>query len=98
MTDRNIEFKTEFKFDDCKHKTHLKFDFYIPSKKLCIEFNGLQHYKVVSFFGGEESYQETIKRDKIKEEYCKSNDIKLLTIKYNLEKERVKEIIYQYLS
>ena len=98
LSDRNIEFKTEFKFDDCKYKTHLKFDFYIPSKKLCIEFNGLQHYMVVPFFGGGKSYQEIIKRDKIKKEYCKLNNIKLLTIKYNLERERIKEIIYQYLS
>lgn len=98
LIDRNIEFKTEFKFNDCKYKTHLKFDFYIPSKNLCIEFNGLQHYKVVQFFGGEEYYKEIIMRDKIKEEYCESKDIKLLIIKYTIERERINDIISQYLS
>lgn len=98
LYEMNIDFKTEHKFDDCKYKTHLKFDFYIPSKNICIEFNGLQHYKIVPFFGGEEYYKEIIMRDKIKEEYCKSKNIKLLTIKYTLERERINDIIFQYLS
>lgn len=75
----------------------MKFDFYIPSKNLCIEFNGLQHYKPVDFFGGEFYYNEIIKRDKIKEEYCLSNNIKLLTIKYGTKKEEIEEIIYSNL-
>jgi hypothetical protein len=98
LNENNLKFKTEHKFNDCKYKTHLKFDFYIPSKNLCIEFNGLQHYKIVPFFGGEKFFDEMIIRDRIKEEYCKLNNINLLIIKYNMDKEKIKEIIYQYLS
>ena len=50
--DLNIDFKTEVKFEECVYKSHLKFDFYIPDLNLCIEYNGLQHYKSVDFFGG----------------------------------------------
>jgi len=92
-----INYKTEHKFNNCVYKSLLKFDFYIPSKNLCIEFNGLQHYKPVDFFGGEFYYNEIIKRDKIKEEYCTSNDIKLLIIKYGAKKEEIEKIISSHL-
>jgi hypothetical protein len=98
LKENNLNFKTEHKFVDCKYKTNLKFDFYIPSKNLCIEFNGLQHYKIVPFFGGEEYFNEIIKRDKIKEEYCKSKNIKLLVIKYGTDKETIKNTISSYLE
>jgi len=97
LSELNIEFKTEYKFDDCKYKYKLKFDFFIPSKNICIEYNGLQHYKVVPFFGGNEYFSEIIKRDKIKEEYCLNNGITLLKIKYNTDKDKVKDIISSHL-
>lgn len=54
--------------------------------KLLIEFNGEQHYKPVNFDSKvktkEDFFQENIKRDKIKQEYCLKNNIPLLEIPY----------------
>ena len=93
LSDLNIDFKTEVKFEECVYKSHLKFDFYIPDLNLCIEYNGLQHYKSVDFFGGERYFNEIKKRDSIKKKYCEDNSIKLITIKYLESKEDIKEII-----
>jgi hypothetical protein len=93
LNELNIEFKIEHKFPNCKSKTQLKFDFYIPSENVCIEFNGLQHYKEVPFFGGEKSFNEIKKRDQIKKDYCKNNGIKLVIIHYNEPPENIKNII-----
>lgn len=78
----NIEFKQEYRFDNCKHKRSLPFDFYIQEYNLCIEFDGKQHFEESNFFGGEESFKLTQKRDKIKNKYCKYNGINLLRIPY----------------
>jgi len=60
---------------------------------MCIEFNGIQHYIPIEFFGGVNNLKSQIKRDKIKEEYCKNNDIQLLIIKYN---EDASEVLNNY--
>ena len=62
----NIEFMQEYKFDNCKYKDFLRFDFCIPSLNLCIEFDGEQHFKEKDFFGGKDSLRLTQERDEIK--------------------------------
>jgi very-short-patch-repair endonuclease len=79
----NILFKREKIFNDCKYNSFLYFDFYLPKHNLCIEFDGKQHYEPIEFFGGEEGFIETQKRDKIKNEYCVINNIKLIRIRYD---------------
>jgi len=58
-------------------------DIYIPGLELAIEYMGKQHYKPVEFFGGEESYRATKKRDKVKKMKCTKNDVNLIRYKYN---------------
>lgn len=77
----NIEFKQEYRFDDCRYKDFLRFDFYIPSLNLCIEFDGEQHYKANDYFGKKE-FELTQKRDRIKNNYCEEKGIGLLRIPY----------------
>jgi len=82
--DKNqIKYVREHKFNDCIHKRKLPFDFYLPDFNTCIEFNGIQHYKPIKYFGGDIGFKEQQKRDKIKLDYCNNKNIKLLTIKYN---------------
>jgi hypothetical protein len=59
-----------------------KSDFYIPSKNLIIEYNGVQHYKPVNQFGGAKAFHKQKQRDKNVRDYCKANNIKLLEISY----------------
>lgn len=61
LKNKNINFKREYKFNDCKYKLPLPFDFYIEKYNLCIEFDGEQHYKSKDFFGGEEKLRLTKK-------------------------------------
>ncbi len=58
-------------------------DIYIPSLDLAIEYMGRQHYEPVDYFGGEESYEENKKRDKVKKMKCTKNDVELIRYKYD---------------
>jgi len=45
-------------------------DFYIPEYNIGIECQGLQHYKPVEVFGGEEQFLKRLELDKKKKELC----------------------------
>jgi Zn finger protein HypA/HybF involved in hydrogenase expression len=79
----NIEYVSQHKFDDCKHKQQLKFDFYLPNKNTCIEYNGVQHYESIEYWGGKDGLKYRSNNDIIKENYCKTNNINLIVIKHN---------------
>ena len=83
LTKNNIKFNTQHKFDNCVHKRKLPFDFYLPQKNVCIEFQGAQHYSAYHHMGGEKAYQKLIVNDQIKKEFCKKNNITLLEIKFD---------------
>ena len=53
-------------------------DIYIPSIKIAIEYQGIQHYKAIDFFGGEEEFQIRKKLDLEKKNKLKSEGIRLL--------------------
>ena len=92
----NIKFKREYKFNDCKFKTYLPFDFYLPNYNCCIEFDGIQHHEIIGQFGGFNGFVNTKIRDTIKTEYCKKNNIKLIRIPY-WDIEKIEEIIIKQL-
>lgn len=91
----NIDFERQKRFAECKDKKTLPFDFYIPSVNTCIEYQGQQHYQIVSSWGGEEEYNYQLKHDKIKADYCKNNGISLITIPYygNVNSMLAKELL-----
>lgn len=65
-----------------------RFDIWIPEISAAIEYNGSQHYEPVDFFGGEEGFRETQKRDENKRAKCEVNGTSLLEVQegYSLEK------------
>lgn len=82
----NIEFKQQYSFPDCKYKYPLKFDFAVFDSNnelsyVC-EFDGIQHFKPYDYFGGEHTFKDVKIRDKIKNDYCKNNNILLVRIPY----------------
>jgi len=81
----NIIFESQKKFDDLKDITNLSYDFYIEinNKKICIEYDGKQHYNPVALFGGESVFIKQKKHDEMKTKYCVSNNMNLIRIKYN---------------
>lgn len=82
LLNNNIEFITQHRFKDCRNKLPLPFDVYLINKNTCIEFQGIQHYKAIGFFGGQKRYEQTLISDEIKQKYCKDNNIKLILISY----------------
>ena len=83
LNKNNIYCIKQKRFNDCKDIYTLPFDFYIPSYNLCIEFDGSQHYMPIDVWGGIAAFKQIQKRDLIKTNYCKTNKINLLRIKYS---------------
>jgi len=83
LNKKNINFIREKKFDECKDKNKLPFDFYLPDYNMCIEYDGIQHFESIEYWGGEEKLKWTQNHDKIKKLFCKKNNIELIRIKYN---------------
>lgn len=91
LRSNKIEFCQEYIFPDLVNSLtgeHLRFDFYIPSLNLCIEFDGIQHFEYTPEFHGiiikrgkrRLEYQKF--KDKQKNQYCRYKGIRLLRIKY----------------
>ena len=79
----DINYDRQHKFPDCKNIYQLPFDFYIPSMRTCIEFDGEQHFLPLSFFGGQVALDKLKTNDKIKSDYCEDNYISLIRIRYD---------------
>lgn len=94
---KNILYEPQKKFADCKYLHSLPFDFYLPNYNICIEYQGIQHYKPIEYFGGQKSFESQILRDKIKEEYCKQNNISLFKIPYFANIEEELERLYNFI-
>lgn len=74
-----------------------RFDIYIKEYNIAIEYNGIQHYQPVEYFGGKKGFEATQKRDMVKRKKCKLNNCFILEIKYdeNLDDvlSRIREIV-----
>lgn len=77
-----IAFETQRRFPDCADKRSLPFDFYLPGKNLCIEFDGRQHFEPVAAWEGSDRLAYIRAHDAVKDAYCKSCGIDLLRIPY----------------
>lgn len=79
----NIPYEQQKALPGCRHIHALRFDFYLPELNAVVEYDGAQHYKPIEFFGGEEVFKSTIERDKVKNDYCINNNIRMLRIPYS---------------
>ena len=78
----NVGYIPQKTFDDCRDKGLLRFDFYteLNGQKYCIETDGNQHEIPIPLYGGLECLIETQRRDRIKDDYCLKNNIKMIRI------------------
>lgn len=97
LCELNIEYIKQYRFEDCKFKYTLPFDFCLPKYNILIEYDGELHYKVSKHHGGLDRFIDTKIRDTVKNEYCKKNNIKLIRIPY-WEFNNIKEIIINELK
>ena len=102
LTEQSIQFEEQKIFSDCVNKRCLPFDFHIKDINVLIEYQGRQHFEPVKWsknWNDQEAYNNLIEvqqNDKIKKEWCKNNNIKLLEISY-LEKKDIDEILKNHL-
>lgn len=84
--DNSIEYIHEHRFSNCKHINTLPFDFFIPSLNMCIEYDGELHFNPLRLKDKKTECNNRLEmtqyRDAIKNEYCKTNGIKLIRIPY----------------
>jgi hypothetical protein len=83
----NISYTKQKTFEGCSDIMPLRFDVYDEENNIAIEFQGEQHYFPVDFAGygdeyATEQYKKLKTRDKIKEDYCAANNIRLIKIPY----------------
>jgi len=88
-----VSYERQKKFDGCKYKSKLPFDFYLPDHNTCIEYHGRQHYEPVDHFGGDKGLKTRQRLDRIKAKYCKDNGITLEVIPYWFDEEQVRAIV-----
>ena len=102
---KHIDYEYQKRFEECKVKRCLPFDFYLSKYNCCIEVDGRQH-EIVSKFGNEtdeEAIENLAKRkkyDEIKTKFCEDNNIKLIRIPEDTVKgrhEEYKKILYENL-
>ncbi len=60
----------------------LLIDFLI-NDNIAIEYQGIQHFNAIDFFGGEKRLKIQQENDELKREYCKKNNIQLIYYYYN---------------
>ena len=101
LIDCGINYISQYKFDNCKNKRCLPFDFYLPYYNTCIEYDGIQHYepkqiaRKMSKEVAYKSYIQTKHNDLIKNEYCKKHCILLIRIPYwELEDENIEYYLF----
>jgi hypothetical protein len=61
----------------------MRLDIFVPDLNLAIEYQGEQHYRPVSVFGGEDAYQRVLERDALKRRLCQENGIDVIDVRYD---------------
>ena len=88
-----INYENEKRFDDCKDKNTLPFDFYVPDLDCLIEFDGIHHFKPIR---GQEKLESTQRHDTIKTQFCIDTQRYLLRIPYD-HTETIKDLVYGFI-
>ena len=99
LYDNNIVFEKEKTFKNGKYldtNKYFRFDFFLPEYNLIIEYDGKQHFKEWTSKTWTCSLEENKKRDKIKNNWCKENNIHLIRIPYTyLDSIKVKDLLLE---
>lgn len=98
LTKLKIPFKREYRFEDCKDKTYLPFDFALFNRENeligLIENNGSQHYSARGTqWNAPERLLYTQKHDYVKQKFAEDNNIPFLIIPYQYFDELEKFLI-----
>ena len=101
LKSKGINFKQEYRFDDCRNIHKLPFDFYLPLHNITIEYDGEHHSQIVRYSNesvdlAKERFVQRQINDTIKTQYCNKHNIKLIRIPYT-EYNEVENILDKFL-
>ncbi len=94
----NIPYFEEYRFDDCRNKYPLPFDFYLHTKNILIEFDGKHHFEPIYKSKNDtaeiitQRFAQTQINDTIKTQYAVKHNITLIRIPY-FESHNINNII-----
>ncbi len=84
-----------------KFKNNLRADLFIIDNKLnkyIIEYDGIQHNQYIPFFHTNNNFDISKHRDKLKNQYCKKNNIKILHIPYTSSNIDIYSSVYSFIK
>lgn len=101
----NFDYQQQFKFNNCKDCRKLPFDFMviIDGRVGVIEYDGIQHFKIVPIFSSNdlqeasEKFEKQKRHDIIKNQYCRKNNVSMLRISYR-EDDKIEILIDDFLK
>ena len=73
-------------------------DIYFPKLNIGVEHQGEQHFRPISFFGGEEAFKQNQERDRKKRELCEQNNCELIYVLPDYDIDTVIKIIDESLQ
>ena len=98
LNNRKIEFIHECSKKDFSWLGQQRLDIFIPGIKLCVECQGIQHFKPESFGGKKDKNEnliKNIKNDIKKFNKCLENNVKVIYVVEN-KKDVIDNVIYKY--
>lgn len=85
LNEMGFEFLEQATFPEMVYIKQLYYDFLLDSEDILIEYQGLQHYEPVEYFGGFNRFKNQIKRDEIKEQFAEENGYLLIEVPHTLD-------------
>ena len=86
-----VPFRSQYRFNDCRNKKSLPFDFSIIGANNniigLIEYHGVQHFDPTNFYAQNGNFEKIQLTDAIKNKYCNEHKIPLLVISYRQKTE-----------
>jgi hypothetical protein len=101
--EKNENYLYDTSFWNVKDKSLLRWDFIVNHNEnpVVIEFDGEQHFRPVRFGGSKEQaekkHDDVKRRDKIKDDHCKTNNIPILRIGY-LDFDNIETLVKEFLD
>jgi very-short-patch-repair endonuclease len=85
LDDSRIEYVPQYSFSNLRGVKGgtLSYDFYVPAHNMLIEYQGIQHYRPIAAFGGEEQFDVQLEHDERKRLYANENGYLLVEIRYD---------------
>jgi very-short-patch-repair endonuclease len=90
----DLEFVEQYKHDKCHDKRKLPFDFYVIEEDTLIEFDGKQHFQK-SFNESDLDFNLRKYHDKLKDEFARDYNYRLLRISYK-DINKIEDIIINF--